>query len=33
MSMRHGKYEANIEKGQQDFPGTLNAGCEWEVIH
>lgn len=33
MSMRHGKYEANTEKGQQDFPGTLKADCGWEVIH
>ena len=28
-----GKYEADIEKGQQNFPGTLNADCEWGVIH
>ena len=33
MSMKHGKYVADIEKGQQNFPGTLNADCEWGVIH
>lgn len=29
----HSKYKANLEKGQQDFPGMLNAVCEWGVIH
>ena len=33
MSMKHGKYEADIEKGQKNFPGTLYADCEWGVIH